>query len=117
MIRVTLFEIGSFLLPFVLFMIWRRLSSRAPDAGRMPTLRLAAAGAASAIVMMLVLIVLDANRAGHAGERYVPPQNVDGRIIPGHFVPADDDVDEDDGDGGGGGDDEPSTGGGADDPQ
>lgn len=112
MIRVTLFEIGSFLLPFVLFMIWRRLSSRAPDAGRMPTLRLAAAGAASAIVMMLVLIVLDANRAGHAGERYVPPQNVDGRIIPGHFVPADDDGDEDDG-----GDDEPSSGGGANDPQ
>jgi len=106
MIRVTLFEIGSFLLPFALFLLWRRLSSRAPEAGQMPVLRLAAVGAASAIVMMLVLVALDASRAGHAGERYVPPQNVDGRIIPGHFVPVEED-----------GDDEPSTGSDPDEPQ
>ena len=106
MIRITLFEIGSFLLPFALFLLWRRLSSRAPQAGQMPVLRLAAAGAASAIVMMLVLVAFDASRAGHAGERYVPPQSVDGRIIPGHFVPAEE-----------GADDEPSTGSDPDDPQ
>ncbi|WP_297736881.1 DUF6111 family protein [uncultured Maricaulis sp.] len=91
MIRITLIEIASFLLPFALFMIWQRLSSGRPDAGRLPTLRLAAAGAGLAVIMMLVLVVFDASRAGHAGERYVPPQNIDGRIVPGHFVPAEED--------------------------
>ncbi len=91
MVRITLIEIASFLLPFALFMIWQRLSSRRPEAGQLPTLRLAAAGAGLAVLMMLVLVVLDANRAGHEGERYVPPQNVDGRIVPGHFVPTEDD--------------------------
>ncbi|MDF1769205.1 DUF6111 family protein [Maricaulis sp.] len=93
MIRITLIEIASFLLPFALFMIWQRLSTRRPEAGRLPTLRLAAAGAGLAVVTMLVLVILDASRAGHEGERYVPPQNIDGRIVPGHFVPAEDDED------------------------
>jgi uncharacterized protein DUF6111 len=93
MIRITILEIASFLLPFALFLIWRRLSNRAPEAGQMPTLRLAAAGAALAIVVMVVLVIIDSNKAGHEGERYVPPQNIDGRIIPGHFVP----IDENDG--------------------
>ncbi|WP_291843147.1 DUF6111 family protein [Maricaulis sp.] len=97
MVRITLIEIASFLLPFALFMIWQRLSSRAPDAGRLPTLRLAAAGAATAIVMMLVLVFLDASQAGRPGERYVPPQNIDGRIIPGHFVPIDENETGDEG--------------------
>jgi uncharacterized protein DUF6111 len=89
MIRITILEIASFLLPFALFLIWSRLSNRAPEAGQMPTLRLAAAGAGLAIVVMVVLVIIDSNKAGHEGERYVPPQNIDGRIIPGHFVPID----------------------------
>jgi len=90
MIRITLIEIASFLLPFALFMLWQRLSTRAPDAGQLPILRLAAAGAGLAVIMMLGLVFFDARNAGHVGDRYVPPQNVDGRIIPGHFVPAGD---------------------------
>ncbi|RKR04098.1 DUF6111 family protein [Maricaulis maris] len=91
MVRITLIEIASFLLPFALFLLWQRLSSRVPDAGRLPTLRLAAAGAGLAVLMMLVMVFVDARNAGHAGDRYVPPQSVDGRIIPGHFVPAGED--------------------------
>lgn len=109
MVRITLIEIASFLLPFALFMIWQRLSSRTPEAGRLPTLRLAAAGAGLAVLMMLVLVVFDASRAGHEGERYVPPQNVDGRIIPGHFVSADEEADEEDADEADDGDAEPAS--------
>ena len=57
--------------------------------------------------MMLILVFFDASQAGRPGERYVPPQSVDGRIIPGHFVPIDEDGDED----------ETAGEGGADEPQ
>lgn len=90
MIRITLIEIASFFLPFLLFFIWRWQSQSEVKLTATPTLKLAFAGAATAILAMIVLTVLDASHAGHDGERYVPPRMENGEIVPGHFVPRDD---------------------------
>lgn len=89
MIRITLIEIASFFLPFLLFFIWRWQSRSDVELTATPALKLAFAGAALAILAMVLLTMLDASRAGHDGERYVPPRMVDGEIVPGHFVPRD----------------------------
>jgi hypothetical protein len=89
MIRITLIEIASFLLPFLLFFIWRWQSGSEEKLTATPALRLAFAGAALAVIAMIVMVVIDASSAGHEGDQYVPPRVVDGRVVPGHFVPRD----------------------------
>lgn len=86
MIRITLIEIASFLLPFLLFFIWRWQSGAEEKLTATPALRLAFAGAALAVIAMIVMVLIDSSFAGHEGDRYVPPRVVDGRVVPGHFV-------------------------------
>lgn len=87
MIRITLIEIASFLLPFLIFFIWRWQSNSEHPIEATPTLRLAAVGAGLSILMMIALVLLESGRGGHEGELYVPSRMVDGRIVPGYFVP------------------------------
>ncbi len=97
MLRITIIEILSFLLPFALFLIWRWQSDHDSVSRPTPVLKLAAAGAAMGVVVLIGLVVFDSMRAGHEGEQYVPPRLVDGEIIPGHFIATDetDAADED----------------------
>ena len=37
--------------------------------------------------MMIALVLLESGRGGHEGELYVPSRMVDGRVVPGYFVP------------------------------
>ncbi|MHA6289367.1 DUF6111 family protein [Maricaulis sp. CAU 1757] len=97
MLRITLLEIGSFLLPFLIFFIWRWQSRSPQPLTATPTLKLAAAGAALAVVMMIGLVVIETLRGGHEGDRYVPPRMVDGEIVPGHFERVEDEEPEDSG--------------------
>ncbi|MEA1942161.1 MAG: DUF6111 family protein [Pseudomonadota bacterium] len=101
MIRITLIQIASFLLPFLLFFIWRWQTRSEVKLTATPALKLALAGAVFAIVMMIVLVMIDAAGGGREGDRYVPPRVVDGEVVPGHFVPAEEADDE------GGGEDTP----------
>ena len=94
MLRITLIELASFFLPFLLFFIWRWQSSADHPLSATPVLRLAALGAGLAVLVMLVLVVLDSARGGHEGDRYVPPQMIDGEIVPGYFIPADETVED-----------------------
>ena len=96
MIRITLIQIASFLLPFLLFFIWRWQTRSEMKLTATPALKLALAGAVFAIVMMIVLVMIDAARGGHEGDQYVPPRVVDGEVVPGYFVPAEE-VDEEGG--------------------
>jgi hypothetical protein len=86
MVRLTLIEIASFLLPFLIFLIWRWQSEH--DALKYPTpvLKLGALGAGTAVLLFLVLALFEGVGNDHIGERYVPPQVVDGEIVPGHFI-------------------------------
>lgn len=88
MIRITLIEIASFFLPFLLFFIWRWQTRSDVKLTATPALKLGVAGAVLAIVAMIALALFDASRGGHEGDQYVPPRVVDGRVVPGHFVPA-----------------------------
>ncbi len=88
MIRVTLIEIASFFLPFLIFFIWRWQANTDEPIKPTPTLRLAAIGAGLSILMMITLVLLESGQGGRAGELYVPPHVVDGRVVPGYFVPA-----------------------------
>lgn len=100
MVRITIIEILSFLLPFGLFFLWRMVSTSAAAAKPAPVLKLAAAGAATAVVVMIGLVLLDSSRGGHEGDQYVPPRMVDGEIQPGYFIrsgEAEEDADEDTG--------------------
>ena len=36
---------------------------------------------------MIALVLLESGRGGHEGELYVPSRVVDGRVVPGYFVP------------------------------
>ena len=101
MVRITIIEILSFLLPFGLFFLWRTVSTSEAAARPAPVLRLAAAGAATAVVVMIGLVLLDSARGGHEGDQYVPPRLVDGEIQPGYFIRSDgagEDTNEDAGD-------------------
>jgi len=87
MIRITILEIASFFLPFLIFFIWRWQSNSEHPIEATPTLRLAAIGAGLAILMMIALVLLESSQGGHEGELYVPARIVDGQIVPGYFVP------------------------------
>ena len=86
MLRITLIEIASFLLPFLLFFIWRWQTRSDVKLTATPALKLGLAGALLAILMMILLVMLDSARGGHEGDLYVPPRLENGRIVPGHFV-------------------------------
>ena len=88
MIRITLLEIASFLLPFVVFFVWRWQVNSDTQIEATATLKLALIGAALAMAMFIGMVLLDSRQGGHEGQVYVPPQNLNGRIIPGHFEPA-----------------------------
>ncbi|WP_417481406.1 DUF6111 family protein [Maricaulis sp.] len=87
MIRITILEIASFFLPFLIFFIWRWQSNSEHPIEATPTLRLAAIGAGLSILVLISLVMLESSQGSHEGEVYVPPRVVDGRVVPGHFVP------------------------------
>lgn len=86
MIRITLIEIASFLLPFLLFFVWRWQTQSDVKLTATPALKLGLAGALLALLVMILLVVLESVRGGHAGDQYVPPRLENGRVVPGHFV-------------------------------
>lgn len=86
MVRITLLQIASFLLPFALFFLWRLQTSSDAALKPTPVLRLSAIGAGLAVASMIVLVVIDSAGGGHAGDCYIPPRVVDGEIQPGYFV-------------------------------
>ncbi len=88
MIRITIIEIASFFLPFLIFFIWRWQANTDKPIEPTPTLRLAAIGAGLSVLVMITLVLLDSSQGGHEGERYVPSHMVDGRVVPGYFIPA-----------------------------
>ncbi len=88
MIRITIIEIASFFLPFLIFFIWRWQSNSDHPIEATPTLRLAAIGAGLSILVMISLVLLESSQGGHEGELYVPSRVVEGRVVPGYFVPA-----------------------------
>ena len=86
MIRITLIEIASFLLPFLLFFVWRWQTQSDVKLTATPALKLGLAGALLALLVMILLVVLESVRGGHAGDQYGPPRLEKGRVVPGHFV-------------------------------
>ena len=98
MIRITLIQLASFLLPFLLFFIWRWQSRTEHPLHATPTAKLTAAGVTLAVLAFLVLVFLDSAGSGRPGQQYVPPRVVDGEMVPGHFVDLEpeDDAGEDD---------------------
>ncbi|MAK63236.1 MAG: hypothetical protein CMF75_00600 [Maricaulis sp.] len=86
MIRITLIEIASFLLPFLLFFVWRWQTQSDVKLTATPALKLGLAGALLALLVMILLVALESVRGGHAGDQYVPPRLENGRVVPGHFV-------------------------------
>jgi hypothetical protein len=87
MIRITIIEIASFFLPFLIFFIWRWQANTDTPIEETPTLRLAALGAGLSILVMIALVLMESSQGGHKGELYVPSRVVDGRVVPGYFVP------------------------------
>ena len=41
----------------------------------------------SVILVMISLVLLESSTGGHEGELYIPSRVVDGRVVPGYFVP------------------------------
>jgi len=88
MIRILLTIVLPLLLPTLLYLLWLAASRRAAFAmpvpwRDMPWVWLAAAG----IVLAALLLFFINVRVGSQGA-YVPPKYIDGRIVPGHVVPA-----------------------------
>jgi len=92
MLRLTLIEIASFALPFLIFLIWRWQSEHDELSHPTPVMKLAVIGAGIAVVLLLSLALYAGSGNGHKGEQYVPPRVVDGEMIPGHFIPVEEEA-------------------------
>ena len=74
---LRLAEIGFFLLPFLLYLAWRVLGTRA-------TSGLLWASAALFVLMTATVIWYGMQNSLPAGSRYVPAEIRGGQIVPGH---------------------------------
>jgi len=80
------------ILPTVLYVLWALAMRRVAAAGvgdllrGLPLIWLVPAGVAL-VAVVLVLIPLHFGGGG-AGGVYVPPEIVDGKLVPGHVIPA-----------------------------
>ncbi len=72
-------EIGFFLLPFLLYVAWRVLGTRA-------TAGLLWATAALAVALAATTVWYELTHSLPAGTRYVPAQIHNGVIVPGHAL-------------------------------
>jgi predicted benzoate:H+ symporter BenE len=70
-----------FLLPFALYLLWRRLHP-----GQEPGLRLLVGGAVAVAAGILALLWFGLSRSLDQGV-YVPPHFENGRLVPGHTEP------------------------------
>ncbi|MDA8249556.1 MAG: DUF6111 family protein [Rhodospirillales bacterium] len=74
-------ELALFLSPFVLYAAWRLAAARAQPA-------LLWGAVAAVTVLATATLWFGLARRLERGETYVPAQLEDGRIVPGHGVPA-----------------------------
>jgi hypothetical protein len=86
LVRVVLLRAGLFLLPFVVFFVWREVARRSGrPMGSTPWTWLVAAGATLA-ALSLVVAALAPLKPGSGA--YVPARvRPDGSVAPGYFVP------------------------------
>ncbi len=90
--RILITYVVPFLLPMAIYAAWTWYRARyaaahggeAPRLERGPWPLLVFLGAVSAFVALGATAFL---RGGPADQRYVPPQVVDGEIVPGHMEP------------------------------
>jgi hypothetical protein len=92
MIRLTLIEILFFSLPALVFFAWRWQGEDDHISRPAPVTHLLWAGLASAILVFVALSYFSGKESGHEGEQYVAPHVVDGVVIPGYFIPIEEDV-------------------------
>ncbi len=88
MLRLILIEAVLFALPFALWFGWRAIMMR--KRGSAPRTPRAALVAAGGVLMVAGLLVFAQGGGGGRGETvYIPAHVVDGRVVPGRFVPID----------------------------
>lgn len=84
MIRIILWNLFLFLLPFILSWAWSLYLARAkPDQIRKQNY--ARAAAIGTAMVIIGLIVLRATSGDEPGKTYVSPSYQDGEIVPGRF--------------------------------
>jgi len=91
MIRVLLTIILPLLLPTLLYVLWVLTMRRAEltaGARLLQNVPLIWLGAAGLALVAVVLVVASLGFGGGGSGVYVPPTTVDGKIVPGHVVPA-----------------------------
>lgn len=92
MVRFTLINILILLAPLVLFLLWR-LFVRKPGRGRLPVEALLLAGMVAAVLASGAFVVLQSEREDYPDDvQWIPPQVVDGEVVPGRFVTVDPDA-------------------------
>jgi hypothetical protein len=75
-----------FLLPFLAFLVWRLLVTRGRGLlEQTPWYALTAIGLLLVVVSLVSIAVLPRSDTDVV---YVPPRVEDGKVVPGHFVPA-----------------------------
>jgi hypothetical protein len=89
MLRTTLLEIFIFFLPFLFFFLWQVVRGSGLNLQATPVAKLALIGGGLVILLFVLFVLLSPRGSSHIGEIYVPPSLVDGEIVPGHYLPAD----------------------------
>ncbi len=85
MIWMVLGRVLLFLLPFGIYALYIQLLRKDEDAQRpAPWTTLFIAGLT---LVALSFVVLGLSDRPHETGQYVPPQNVGGKVVPGHFQP------------------------------
>ncbi len=83
MIRIILQYLLPFLLPFIGYGIYLLLNRHARDLSRWPYFTLTALSVALGSASLIYWAFVDGSQPG---QTYVPPQYIDGEIVPGGFV-------------------------------
>ncbi len=89
MTRILLTIVLPLLLPTLVYVLWLAATRRAALAGpapwqALPWVWLVGAGVALAALLLFIIGV----HVGSPEGTYVPPRYIDGRVVPGHIVPA-----------------------------
>jgi ABC-type uncharacterized transport system YnjBCD permease subunit len=82
--RVFFAYVVPLLLPTVLYLLWLRFAAVDGHEREVPWLWLGAAGVALAAVVLVGLALSSGSKDGV----YVPPHVENGRVVPGHTIPA-----------------------------
>lgn len=85
MFRITLTQIGFFLLPFAVYALWLWLSKKTETAKAWSRGHIFWLTVAGGLLVIVSFVVMVSFKEGHEGQTYRPVEFRDGVLVPGRY--------------------------------